>query len=49
MAGSKTAVIVLLRGINVGGRNRLPMADVRATAAEAAGHPDAPPTSRAAT
>lgn len=39
MAGSTTTVIVLLRGINVGGKNRLPMADLRA-AAESAGYHD---------
>ena len=39
MAGS-TTVIVLLRGINVGGKNKLPMAALRA-AAEAAGYADA--------
>jgi len=36
MAGSTTTVIVLLRGINVGGKNKLPMADLRG-AAESAG------------
>ena len=48
MAGSTTTVIVLLRGINVGGKNRLPMADLRA-AAEAAGYDDPTTYSRAAT
>jgi uncharacterized protein (DUF1697 family) len=39
MAGSTTTVIVLLRGINVGGKNKLPMADLRG-AAESAGYAD---------
>ena len=39
MAGSTTTVIVLLRGINVGGKNKLSMADLRA-AAESAGYAD---------
>ena len=39
MAGSTTDVIVLLRGINVGGKNTLSMADLRA-AAESAGYAD---------
>jgi uncharacterized protein (DUF1697 family) len=39
MARSTTTVIVLLRGINVGGKNKLPMADLRA-AAESAGYAD---------
>ena len=38
MAG--TSVIVLLRGVNVGGKNRLPMAELRA-AATSAGYDDA--------
>ena len=42
MTGSTTTVIVLLRGINVGGKNKLSMADLRA-AAESAGYAD--PTS----
>ena len=32
MANSTQTVIALLRGINVGGRNRLPMADLRSIA-----------------
>ncbi len=39
MAGSTTTVIVLLRGINVGGKSKLSMADLRA-AAESAGYAD---------
>ena len=39
MAGSTTAVIVLLRGINVGGKLKLSMADLRG-AAESAGYAD---------
>ena len=39
MAGSTTTVIVLLRGINVGGKLKLSMADLRA-AAETAGYAD---------
>ena len=38
MAAATTTVIVLVRGVNVGGKNRLPMADLRAAAA-AAGYP----------
>ncbi len=34
MASSTQPVIALLRGINVGGRNRLPMADLRSIAAK---------------
>ncbi|MGZ5382916.1 MAG: DUF1697 domain-containing protein, partial [Acidimicrobiia bacterium] len=32
VANSKQTVIALLRGINVGGKNRLPMADLRSIA-----------------
>ncbi len=39
MAGSTTTVIVLLRGINVGGKTKLSMADLRAVA-ESAGYAD---------
>lgn len=35
MAAAPDDVIVLLRGINVGGKNKLPMADLRAIVAEA--------------